>query len=63
MRFESLLWTVLALFIIGGSALETDTVGVSTGAANYEATDGGGKWPPPLMDGGTSTTAPAPLTK
>lgn len=64
MRFESLLWTVLALFIVGGSLLEPETLGggVSPGGQEYQATDGGAKMPPPVMDGGTSTV-PATLTK
>lgn len=57
MRFESLLWTVLALFIVGTSPLGTDTLatGVSSGGREYQASDGGQRIPPAVMDGGTST--------
>ena len=65
MRFESLLWTMLALFLVGGSAIETENVvvGVNTGGGEYQAADGDQKVPPPLMDPGSTTTAPAQFTK
>lgn len=65
MRFESLLWTVLAVFMLGSAAFEADTLvgGVSGGGREYQATDGGQIIPPPIVDPGSSTTAPAPPGK
>jgi hypothetical protein len=65
MRFESLVWTLLALFLVGGSVVGTDTLvtGVNTGGREYQSADGDVKIPPPLMDPGSTTTAAAQLTK
>jgi hypothetical protein len=49
--------------MVGGLGLGTNVANLDEGA-RYEAADGGVKIPPPpLMDGGTSTTAPAQLTQ
>ena len=63
MRFESLLWTVLAVFLVGSAAWEGDALvgGVSSGGRDYQATDGGMKIPPEVMDGGSSTVLAQPI--
>jgi len=65
MRFESLVWTVMVLLMVGSAALEGDTLGggVSSGGREYQAADGEIKVPPPLMDPGSTTTAPAQFAK
>ena len=65
MRFEGLLWTVLALFIVGSGVLQEDTLGggVSSGGREFQATDGSDKIPPPVMDPGSTTTSATQLTK
>jgi hypothetical protein len=64
MRFEKIVWTLLALFIVGGSGVETDMVvgGVDT-RGQYQAADGEQKVPPPVMDPGSTTTVAAQFTK
>ena len=48
MRFESLLWMVLAMFLMGGAAWEEGSlVGGVSGSRDYQAADGGSEIPPP----------------
>ena len=48
MRFENLLWTVLAMFLIGGAGWDRDSlVGDVSGGGEYQAADGGSIIPPP----------------
>jgi hypothetical protein len=64
MRFESLLWTVMALFLVGGAVMQGDPLGDGmSGGQQYEAKDGEQKIPPAIMEPGATTTAPAQLTK
>lgn len=65
MRFESLVWTVVVLLMVGSAALQEDTLGggVSSGGREYQAADGEVRIPPPIMDPGSTTTAPAQFTK
>lgn len=47
MRFESLLWSVLAMFLVG-AAWETQTVvGGVSGGPGFQAADSGSDIPPP----------------
>jgi hypothetical protein len=62
MRFEKVIWTLLALFIVG-SSLTTDPLLETGDGGRYEAADGEQKIPPAIMDGGTSTSALAPFTR
>lgn len=48
MRFESLLWTLLAMFLIGGVGWDGDSlVGDVSGGGEYQAADGASEIPPP----------------
>ena len=51
--------------MVGSAAFEADTLvgGVSGGGREHQAADGDLKVPPPLMDPGSTTTAPAQFTK
>lgn len=45
MRFESLLWTVFAMFLAGGFVTRVDSAAAPTGG--FQALDGGTENPPP----------------
>jgi hypothetical protein len=45
MRFESLIWMLLALFVIGGA--ETRIGGTEATTGEFQAADGGTENPPP----------------
>ena len=62
MHFEKVVWTLLALFIVG-SGVTTDPLLEAGDGGRYEAADGEQKIPPAIMDGGASTSAPAQLTR
>jgi hypothetical protein len=62
MRFEMVVWTLMALFVIG-SGLGTDPLVGTDDGGRYAAADGEQKIPPALMDGGTSTSAVAQFTR
>lgn len=47
MRFESLLWTALAMLLMGGAGWNTDSL--VGGSRDYQATDGTSQVPPPIM--------------
>ena len=48
MRFESLLWTILTMFLIGVAGWNADSlVGGVSGGGEYHAADGGSTFPPP----------------
>ena len=60
MRFEKVVWTLLALFIVGSAAV-TDPLLEPADGGRYEAADGEQKIPPAFMDGGASTSLPAQI--
>lgn len=48
MRFESLLWAVLAMFLMGGVAGDgASLAGDVSAGGEYQAADGGSTVPPP----------------
>jgi hypothetical protein len=48
MRYEKLIWVVLAMFLsVSASWEENSLVGGVTGSREYQATDGGSQIPPP----------------
>jgi hypothetical protein len=48
MRFEKLVWTVLAMFLVVGAGWdEQSLVGGVTESRDYQAADGGTEVPPP----------------
>ena len=48
MRFESLLWSLLALFLVAGAGWEEQTlVGGATAGPEFQAADSGSDVPPP----------------
>ena len=47
MRFESLLWSALAMFLMGGAAFNDSLAGGASGSGEYQATDGTTPIPPP----------------
>ena len=47
MRFESLLWMALMLFIVGAAGGGDKIVGAAAGSGEFQAADGGTDIPPP----------------
>jgi len=47
MRFEKLLWVVLAMFLTGGAEVGDTLVGAVSESGEYQAADGGTGNPPP----------------
>jgi hypothetical protein len=47
MRFESLIWTLLALFIVGGAETRIGGTEATTATGEFQAADGGTWNPPP----------------
>jgi len=48
MRFESLLWMALAMFLVGAASWEEQSlVGGVSDSGGYQAADGGSEVPPP----------------
>ena len=47
MRFEKLVWAVLALFLSGGGWFGVPDDGAVSDGGKYEAADGGSDVPPP----------------
>ncbi len=68
MRFESLLWSALAMFLMGGAAFNDSLDGGATSGGEYRASDGTSPIPPPArydpetkLDG--TSPIPPPLTQ
>ena len=64
MRFESLLWSALVMFLMGGGVFNGDPLaGAPSSTGEYRASDGTSPSPPPVMydpDAKLDGTSPIP---